>query len=176
MLRRFLFINTIIAIVLCCTAMVEKINDSPKGIIKWSPDRKLTVADFTMVDKLPIVNQVAQSCTGLFIELSHSDTISYKVYAYFDREKSYWCKTISKERGHILQHEQVHFDITHYIANQLKADLKSCKKENEYWKAYDNYMIRLDSMQKLYDKETNFSIDTINQQRWNLYIKKLISK
>lgn len=102
--------------------------------------------------------------------------LSYEVFAYMIPSKS-WVKS-GKENDYILSHEQLHFDITELYARKIKKSfdeytLKSSIKK-DLKAIYDSLMQQRYNMQKQYDKETNHSIDTTNQKKWQLKIDELL--
>lgn len=104
--------------------------------------------------------------------------LSYDVQAYMRPSKS-WVKS-GKENDYILSHEQLHFDITELHARKLRQSLDEYKLKSSVKRdlksIYDSIMKLRFEMQKQYDKETNHSIDTINQKKWQLKINKLLKQ
>jgi len=148
--------------------------DDDNDYIQWSYNRNLKISDFVLVDKLP--NDVsASSCTGILMVIVDSVPYGYQAVAVFDRSKSRWSRKV-KNSSVILAHEQLHFDITQYITQELNQEMRYCMCPRESAKMYYQYQIKLDSMQKLYDFETNSSRNDSAQQQWNIKLFRLLRK
>lgn len=148
--------------------------DNDKDLIHWSYNRNLKISDFVSVDELP--NGVsASSCTGILMVIVDSVPYGYQAVAVFDRNKSRWSRKV-KNSSVILAHEQLHFDITQYITQELNQEMRYCMCPRESAKMYYQYQIKLDSMQKLYDAETNSSRNDSAQQQWNIKLFRLLRK
>jgi lipopolysaccharide export LptBFGC system permease protein LptF len=93
--------------------------------------------------------------------------ISIKVF--FDKNKS-WVKEANN--AELLKHEQTHFDITELWARKFRQKLKG---KTFSFKSFQNDLNTIQAgifkdskeMQVLYDKETEHSVNTANQQKWN---------
>lgn len=148
--------------------------DNDKDLIQWSYNRNLKISDFVLVDELP--NGVsASSCTGIIMVIIDSVPYGYQAVAVFDKNKSKWSRKV-KNSSVILAHEQLHFDITQYMTQELNQEMRYCMCPRESAKMYYQYQVKLDSMQKLYDSETNSSRNESAQQRWNIKLFKLLRK
>lgn len=159
-------------IMLCLISCVKVDND--KDNIYWSYNRNLKISDFVLVDELP--NGVsASSCTGILMVIVDSVPYGYQAVAVFDRSKSKWSRKV-KNPSVILAHEQLHFDITQYMTQELNQEMRYCMCPRESAKMYYQYQTRLDSMQKLYDSETNYSRNEVIQQQWNVKLFRLLRK
>lgn len=157
---------------LCDTCDKE---DNGQGIIRWSADRRLTINDFNIVPSSPTGGSVAaSSCTGIYMDSPDGKYPLMKAYAVFVKAGSWWVKT-TVDTGRVLSHEQLHFDITHYVATQLNIALENAKSYNDCQQLYAEYNAKLDSMQKLYDKETQHSLDVGSQQIWIMLMYRLLN-
>jgi hypothetical protein len=153
---------------------VTGFNDPPENYIIWKKERKLGISDFKQVDFQIRGNEVASSCTGLIMGYDEERKKS-TIYAVFDKNKSYWNAGRIRNRDWILNHEQGHFDIAHYIATLANDEIEHhAQRFNDNLRIFEKYRIQLDSLQDLYDKETSHSEDSINQRSWNNTIKNLI--
>ena len=145
--------------------------------IEWSADRKLTWADFK--GRVP-ENDRAAAVTASGITYRFSTLykngelkVDFKVTTYFYPVKSWYqphlCDTF------ILGHEQLHFDISELYAQKMRDCLaKSSFTENvkeEVKLIYREILEELEVYQDLYDQQTNFSRDSVQQSLWNNKIK-----
>lgn len=94
--------------------------------------------------------------------------------------KESWVKKKQKS-PHLLQHEQLHFDITElYVREMRKAILTgnySLKTFNKsVSKILKKYSKESNRCQRKYDQETNHSILIDQQHKWNMTIKKRLEK
>lgn len=145
----------------------ESENDT---IIVWTENRKLTYNDFVKVPLQGI--KAAESNIGIEVRLSMTDNINLKFYVitYFYKKSS----TISSKKPEILKHEQVHFDIAELFARKMRqriqqlinANYRSARIKEEINKLYQDYA----NFQDRYDRETNHSINSDEQEKWNAYI------
>jgi len=89
--------------------------------------------------------------------VNNGETVTRQyAHALFNPSKS-WAR-IKSER--VLRHEQLHFCIAECFARQLKAGMDSDSLWNECYKVQDRY-----------DLETNHSMDSTAQRRWEELIK-----
>ncbi len=103
--------------------------------------------------------------------------LEYEVKSYFNPKGS-WVRKASRNI-HLLQHEQLHFDITELHARKLKkrlADVNVNELGKQPGEVLNGYYKIIDKertlMQQKYDRETNHSIDKNAQARWQGYIAK----
>lgn len=145
-----------------------------KDYIYWSFNRNLKISDFILVDSISN-NISASSCTGIIMIIVDSVPYGYQAIAIFDKSKSEWNRN-TKDSVKILKHEQLHFDITQYITQELNKEMRYCMCPRESTKMYYQYLIKLDSMQKLYDYETNHSRNISSQNEWDIKMISLLYK
>ncbi len=145
--------------------------------IEWSADRKLTWADFK--GRVPESDRAAAvTASGITYRFSTlykngELKVDFKVTTYFYPNKSWYqphlCDTF------ILGHEQLHFDISELYAQKMRDRLaKKSFTENvkeEVKLIYREILEELEVYQDLYDQQTNFSRDSIQQSLWNNKIK-----
>ena len=145
--------------------------------IEWSADRKLTWADFK--GRVPESDRAAAvTASGITYRFSTlykngELKVDFKVTTYFYPNKSWYqphlCDTF------ILGHEQLHFDISELYAQKMRDRLaKKSFTENvkeEVKLIYREILEELEVYQDLYDEQTNFSRDSIQQSLWNNKIK-----
>ena len=157
-----------------------KTNDSEKSSkIYWHQRNAVTWNDFRKTAHLS-GNEAAQISTGIQYSVKmENKTLSFVVRSYADKKNSFYIK--KKKSDRLLKHEQGHFDICEIFARKLRKQLmakpfkqKSLNSEAE--KIYKKTIKGMNKFQHLYDKETNHSIDTTMQNKWNTKIAKMISE
>ena len=142
------------------------------SLIDWSADRKLTWEDFKARPDKNSPN-AALTATNIKFDFSYNsnDGFKYHITCQFDKNSS-WGRV---KTDYILSHEQGHFDIAEIYARKLNKALKTYtpdagKADKEVNKIYQKVMSELTAEQAQYDKETNFSINKPEQNRWLLKI------
>ncbi|MEZ4969083.1 MAG: DUF922 domain-containing protein [Flavobacteriaceae bacterium] len=150
-------------------------------VILWTPARKLSWSDFK---GRPSVNSSAAAITasGITYNFSAQGThdkmeLDFKVDAHFYPEKSWYKPKLANPT--ILEHEQLHFDITEVFARKLSLILADTpftgNAKSEVKEIYRNILRELNHYQNQYDSETNFSRDTVQQRLWNKRITKILN-
>ncbi len=135
----------------------------------WSQKGKLNWSDFkgTPDYKSPEIAITASSVE--FSYYTKGTVIGWQVIAKYFPDRS-WIKK-DKQSPYVLQHEQVHFDITELYARLFRKRLKeSVKTSNDILmlKSIGKDILRdWQKTQDLYDKETNHSINEQKQAEWN---------
>ncbi len=108
----------------------------------------------------------------------NSDSLTVVITAEFIKSKS-WVK--GTPSGHLLKHEQVHFDITEYHARLFRKDITNYRFQsfatvaNEVTALFNKRFKQYDAMQNLYDKETNHSKNREAQAQWNEKVADLLN-
>lgn len=163
-------------------SVVAQSNKREGNDILWSSNRPLTWADFKGPIKKSNKMQAAMIATGISMELESNETndsllVSVKAYAY---KRDSW-KDKSATSDYLLNHEQMHFNITELYARMLRKEISNLnlfgkKLTSEINKQYKIIMKKLVIRQKLYDSETNHSIDKEQQERWNQMINEALIK
>jgi len=166
----------IISLLLCFQS------DAPE--FSWHENHKLKWADF---QGKPDLNSKAAAVTASGITFSYSiekssvrgiTGFTTKVFAHFYPEHS-WCK---KEviNAHILNHEQFHFNITELNVRYFREHISNLKISSNIAKQlstlHKQANIDLSTMQKLYDAETNYSINKEEQARWVAFINRELKR
>lgn len=170
--------NLLIVLILC---LINPSSDD--DVITWREEQKLTWNEFKAIPK-PNASVVAITASGITFEYSvtekNSQVVSFNanVYAHFYPNKS-WV-IIEQSTPHILNHEQLHFDITELHARKFRKQLSQLKVTNaiksELQKLHVNIKKEVAVMQKLYDQESNNSVNLEFQTKWDNYIKKELEK
>lgn len=140
-----------------------------KNCVKWSENRKLEWKDFQGKPRKASPNE-ALTDSGMSIELECDDKNSRAVVTCYFNPNSSWTK--SKTSDYLLQHEQLHFDITELYVRKLRKKLaelgNNCEALSKHIEAYyqRNYK-EFVAYQDRYDRETKHSLDKEKQAYWN---------
>ena len=146
--------------------------------MKWKGSSCINWSDFRgkINEKSPFDAQVY---TGIQYSLSYSivdgkTNVDFEVYSFFSPEKS-WSKK-EKQSVHLLQHEQLHFDISELYARKIREALLSFQfqgnPEEDFEQIFQKYNAERKLLQQEYDQATNHSKDHSAQKKWNVMIAK----
>lgn len=149
----------------------------------WDADNKLTWADFkaTPDKESDAVALTASGITfGYSVQTSGKRILEFStsVESHFYPNKS-WHKEDQSDI-HILAHEQLHFDITELYARKFREQIaelqvnQNIKKQLN--KLHEDINAELSTAQHKYDKETQHSIDAVQQRRWSNYVEKELAR
>lgn len=150
--------------------------------MEWDASRKLTWSDFkgpVPPDAVP----AATTASGISYEYSanlihHEVKLDFKVTAFFYPNESWYKPEVCD--AHILQHEQLHFDISEVFARRMRIKLRNTSftenVKSEIRKIYRETLKELEDLQDKYDWETNFSRNPEAQARWNAQIKEALER
>jgi hypothetical protein len=145
------------------------------NLIDWSPDRKLTWADFKGTPN-PSSPNAALTNSSINVEFGFNGKgMTHSIKCRFNKSLS-WGRI---KNDYILKHEQGHFDIAEIHARLLHKALLdyafNAKTVNDdVTKIYNSVIDAHVKFQKSYDLETNHSIDTAQQVVWNRKIDSLL--
>ncbi|NIK92479.1 hypothetical protein GZ212_10000 [Mangrovimonas sp. CR14] len=163
--------------ILLCLSPFFISDKSSEPSIKWSGAQKLQWDDFKGKPNNN-TKAVALTASGIVFEYalktSDDNIIGFepKVNAFFYPEKS-WVK-LADTTSVILNHEQLHFDITELHARRFRMELGAVKISRQLVQDIDRLHLQINrdwaKMQENYDRETNFSRDLANQLKWQAYI------
>jgi hypothetical protein len=148
------------------------------SLIEWKPDYRLTWDDFKQRPDANSSNAALTSSSIKFNFRYAGNKLEFHIQCSFD-ENSSWGRV---KTAYILSHEQGHFDITEMYARKLNKVLKEYTVGNpnniskDLNKIYDQTMKQLNAVQDLYDKETNFSINKMEQAEWLAKIQSEMKK
>ncbi|WP_217363259.1 DUF922 domain-containing protein [Winogradskyella undariae] len=151
--------------------------------LTWNEDVKLTWADFkgTPDSESDAVALTASGITfGFSVKTSEKKIVDFSttVFTHFYPNKSWYLK--DKSNTYILNHEQLHFDITELYARQFRQKLaklevnKNVKAQMKRLHAAINE--ELNETQQRYDMQTNHSLNVKMQKEWNTNIQKELDK
>lgn len=158
-------------VLLCSICFIGAGFSGSSDLIEWQSHRLLKWPDFK--GTAPQNSEhAAQTNSGISLDLQGTNTsISISVTAHFDKQKS-WAKRES-ESDYLLNHEQLHFNITELFARKLRKKIMYGKwtYSDEVNKAiqplYDANKVEWKAFQAQYDKATNHSVDREGQEMWN---------
>ena len=142
------------------------------GKILWDQQRPLRPSDFRAAPSLSLQAN-ALTYSGFFIELERdltSDRPRLLSYTFFDPAQS-WIQPKDRGNAALLAHEQLHFDLSEWVRRDLEQALNRLNPaEADYMDqintTFDQYLLRLDSLQKAYDRETRHGLIGDQQARW----------
>lgn len=147
--------------------------------VVWEENKKLQWSDFES-DSFPGINISALSAIRLRLEYQVKERLDwFMVQCIFSKKHS----VASKDRtDYTLAHEQGHFDIGEIYARQIRESIAQFRKtvnKGNYRKldsVYNYWGERMKVEQVLYDKETENSLDTIQQKIWDIKIRKKLDQ
>lgn len=150
----------------------------------WNENRQLIWEDFKGE---PDENSNAAAVTASGITFSYSiekssvhgvTGFSTKAFAYFYPKHSWHKKDVVN--SHILKHEQFHFNITELNVRCFREQISKLKASSKIAKQLDALLkqanIDLEKMQRLYDAESNYSINKVEQQKWMDFVNKELKR
>jgi len=151
----------------------------------WQKDAPLTWTDFQASEKPSKFDAKTVSntrCRERFayrlVDTSKIDSyvIEFKVKSVMDRSGS-WVDPAYKTQA-LLEHEQLHFDITEYFARQMLKEFQKGSYTRKFRNEIDDIKKRIianrNTVQMLYDQQTNHSLNGNVQSKWNKYVKVLL--
>ena len=141
--------------------------------INWSKDRKLKWSDFKAMP--PIENKETAAVTNCGFGFRSKRTVFFgkpqvTVSNIFYPQMS-WVRIDQINRDLLLEHEQLHFDISEVYARKLKHQLTSAKlnyfnmrkrSESIFNKIYAEYL----QQQQDYEHQTEYSLNIKKQKEW----------
>jgi len=143
----------------------------PSPLVPW---RSLTWSDFR---GKPTTGNAAFTKTIININTRQNDSLyNHTIECWFVPDESF----TRVRRGDILQHEQLHFDITELYARQIRqlaTSYQNCteEKEADFERQADALLAEWKAAQVKYDLETDHSKITEAQERWEKEIKHKLS-
>jgi hypothetical protein len=150
---------------------------NPDEII-YNAERPLTIADFKGTPDA-LSKALAATYSGFVMQYEMQgdytgNTANVELVPYFEIQKS-WMKSGGKT-AYVLQHEQLHFDITAIKTYELAAAIKShnftvANFKEEMAALQKQYSKEMELMQTQYDGETSHGIFKENQNLWQARIK-----
>lgn len=144
--------------------------------ITWDPSKRLSWKNFEGTVPLDAV-PAATTASGISYKYSanllhHEVELDFEVSAFFYPRESWYKPAVCDDN--ILQHEQLHFDISELYARKMRFKLqRTAFSENvkqEIRDIYREILKELEDFQDKYDWETNFSRNREAQLEWNARI------
>lgn len=163
-----------IILILACVLLLPGA-DAPERFA-WDERRPLQWADFKGSPGT-IEGWAASSSTGMSQAYATNsegflDKNSTTVTAHFYTEFS-WVRHQEKTK-HLLAHEQTHFDITEVYARKLAKEISNfnftSNSLEEVKELYNKVEEERIATQKLFDKESNHSIDHMKEVQWKFKV------
>ena len=172
MLSRFLLLS-----IFAILAPEAPAQDAGEETLTWSAGRKLTWSDYKA---RPDASSTAAASTATYLGLSYqvrNNSFSYEITCLFSKTKS-WGR---HKNDHILAHEQGHFDIAEIHARKLYKAMKDYTYHAKTFKQklaklYQDITREKETMQAMYDLETNHSIDKEKQAAWEQKIAAMLKE
>ena len=175
----------LVAAIAVAAAPVSGQKGAPKvDPIPWSSSRPLTWADYRGAADLS-TDAMAMTVYLLGYETEcNGDHFSAAVTTTFQPDRS-WVRTTILETAaratRLLEHEQLHFDLSELHARRLRqclAGLKdACAMEKKDLDALVTKRVRdITSTQLQYDRETDFGRDTRAQAKWSADTAQALAK
>lgn len=144
------------------------VQTSDENLIEWNASRKLSWNDFKGTPN-PSSTNAALTNSSITVEFGYNEKgLTHSIKCRFNKSLS-WVRV---KNDYILKHEQGHFDIAEIHARLLHRALleysfNSKSVGDDINKIYSGTMEKHVQMQKLYDLETNHSLDSSKQAIWN---------
>lgn len=169
-----------ILLLLCCLVCVQ--DNEP--VLSWNTSYKLTWEDFKAKPDMDD-GAVAITASGItfgysITQTDKSEVVSFtsEVFAHFYPEQS-WYKE-ERADNHILEHEQLHFNITELYARKFRYRISQLKLSNnirrQLKKIHNDINAELSQMQNKYDNETDFSRNFEFQAKWKIFMNTELNK
>lgn len=152
-------------------------NNFNDEVVSWDDNRKLTWKDFRGVpdESSDAVALTASGITfGFSVKTNNGNVEGFttSIASHFYPNKSWYFK--EKVDGTILKHEQLHFDITELYARKLREQVSKLKPNRNIKKQLNSVhsliLQELNKEQNRYDEESEHSLNTIKQKKWEDYI------
>ncbi|GHC63038.1 DUF922 domain-containing protein [Ulvibacter litoralis] len=149
--------------------------------INWDENKKLTWSDFK-AQPSEGADYVASTSSGISFSYSYKLleeklTYDFTVQSYFYPEESWYKEAYVSE--YILKHEQTHFDISELHARILRKRIseasfsKAIKKEMKA--IYQKVEGERQTMQNLFDSESEHSKNKEKEYQWEQYVTKQLN-
>jgi len=152
--------------------------DKQPHAVLWQEALQLHWKDFKG-DPKPDVDAVAITASGITFGYSVTRSQTEVVDANFTIEAHFYPDHSWYKKGRVtdvvLNHERFHFNITELFARKFRQRISQTRFTNDIKQEadaiYQAINEELRTMQKRYDKETNYSMDIEVQKQWQLKIE-----
>lgn len=140
--------------------------------IRWSDDNKLSWSDYSSREYSQN-GQAAYTFSKLdysysWVKSGRSYKMKYDVNTTFVPSRS-WI-VASKRSPELLKHEQLHFDISElharYLREKFSKYVYSSNYNSEINQIFNSVSIANDRMQRMYDTESQHSMNKSAQEKW----------
>ncbi len=165
-----MFLQVLVSLLLLFNPFLDKtsppIKKNTDGIV-WTPDRRLNWDDF---QSSADANDPLHAMTSTNIEVKancYGNLMKFEVKCVFINTES-WSKNKSSKR--LLEHEQMHFDLTEVYARMLRQKLSQttgvCSAKVDLQQVVDKYFNDWKKEQDIYDADTNHGLKEERQKFW----------
>lgn len=154
-------------------------NRKTENTITWNKYYKLKPSDFQGKKNRSYKGTAAITASSFgFSIVDDNGTISGSIFVKFYKDDSWWNpeNNGSTREREILEHEQLHFDITELYGRKLYKEilkLKTTKKLNNHTveKVYNKIEKEYHQYQDDYDRDTSHSLNKKEQAKWEKKVK-----
>ncbi|WP_299779179.1 hypothetical protein [uncultured Formosa sp.] len=158
---------------------VKKIEKETDKAIIWTTDRKLKLTDFQGDIDSTSTKKALTGANIIIVPYAYKNGVyEYCVLAKFHKDLSW----INTDNVHIINHEQLHFDIAELYARKMRREIQAKKHkvgqilESDYRRIHKNLFQSYIQFQMRYDSHTGHSTNLEEQQRWHGIIAEELHK
>lgn len=140
---------------------------------------KLSWNDFTGHEPDDIGEMDARISSDIFWRYNRLYNYPQVISISIMEKSNSWVRPDSKdEHGNLLDHEQLHFDITEWTRREFQDSVNSMfyPTLSETSSIYEHYKKLRVERQSQYDKESNHGIDFIGQIKWNKAVNSQLNR
>jgi len=150
-----------------------------KNVIFWDDNVLLTWNDFRK-NYDSRTDYHALSATGIYSFWDCTrNRFSFIIGSVFDRDESWvmsWVQFDRKRKGYLLNHEQLHFDLTELYARKLRRTFVQlpnpcARDERELKQIVNDHLEEFQREETRYDEETRHGLDNERQYRWDRRVR-----
>lgn len=148
-----------------------------EDLIEWNSENKLRWSYFKANKKSTSLLNARAHCNSRYnyMFFLRNDSLYFSIVSVFIQSGS-WKERDFLLNDYDLQHEQRHFDITELFARYIRKDIIEKRlNEKEISVLLKQKNIECDKFQKLYDEETDHSLNYESQEKWNQKIDSLLN-
>jgi hypothetical protein len=140
--------------------------------IKWSDFKYSTVDTFDFAEAAQISTSISYRYNVI------NDIITFEIIALMHKENSWTTDTLSND---LLEHEQLHFDLTELFARKMRKGVITLKSKGvieltQYIDLINNLQTEYYKEQRNYDEETMHGSNHTSQEIWNEKIRSELMK
>jgi hypothetical protein len=148
--------------------------ESLDSIILWNPKNLMNWTDYrgtpdTLKESFDFADAVSNIKYYFDVYKDKKQNIQYIVFVYFNKNGS-WVKADSSDE--LLKHERTHFNIAECTARKARKEAQKLSMLNIedysiYYKCFKKMLQIDDSINYIYDLETNYGSLDLPQEKWN---------